>query len=86
MKHTKNIKRIVSSYLGIQPHEKFDRDIYLFEEEMDYLRDKIFLYMKRHKNAYKELGLDMFGNSNDELRRISMLLLFKLGLKIEENG
>ena len=84
MKHQKNIKLIVSSYLGIQPHEKFEGDILLFEEELDYLADRIFLYMKRHKASVKELGRGVFGNSNEELRKLSALLILKMGLKIEE--
>lgn len=84
MKHSRNVKRIVCSYLGINPVEHvFGMEIYVFEEEMDILEHKVFLYLRRHGSACKEIGHGMFGSSNDELHKLALAYLIKFGLMID---
>jgi hypothetical protein len=84
MKHSKSVKRIVCSYLGINPIEHvFGMEIYVFEEEMDILEHEVFLYLRRHRNASKEIGRGLFGASNDELHKLALVYLIKFGLMVD---
>jgi len=84
MKHSKRIKRSVCSYLGINPFDHtFGMEIFVFEEEVDYLEHKVFLYLKQHKSAAAEIGHGKFGSSNDELHRLALAYLIKFGLIVE---
>jgi hypothetical protein len=87
MKHEKAIKAGICKYLGVRP-EQWVRGCYaeIFEEEFDMLQDRVFLYLKKHKNAYKEVGRGRFGNTNIELHLLSGAILMRHGLtyKIEK--
>jgi hypothetical protein len=83
-KHTKKLYLGLSKELDLDPYSHvYGTEIILEEERLDEISHKVFLYLKNHKRAILDVGHGMFGNSNDELKRLAKLYVIKFGCKVE---
>ena len=80
VKHTKAVDSILSSYFGCRKVDMYSGVRFeIFEEEFDFIQHKIFLYFKRHKTSFQEIGRGRFGSTNNELYLLSGTYINKRG-------
>ena len=81
-KHSKKLYKALCSELTIEPYSfVYGTEVKLEEDVFNDVSHKVFLYLKRHKSAVKEIGHGMFAHSNDELKRLAKLYIIKFGCK-----